>query len=569
MLAIFAAACAAPQRPFSLRDPFVVDTDMRSVSVPCRPDPDKTDPHRTTCAPREYVSPFIWDQLDNLVFARLSRTLRFAHRGEARNANSLDEVADSSWFTNRETIAKHDDGAPGACTPDDMLPDPDDVEPGTWVIDHGKDNGSTPGFRVDIPGKGKYMLKADDEGKPDRASAASVIGAAFYDAIGYYTSCEQVVVLKKAQLALTPGLKTIDNNGISHPFDDAALDRVLKSTTQVPGGAVRMQASKWLPGLTLGPFRYVGTRPDDPNDVVEHSDRRELRGMRLLAAWLDHWDAREQNSMDVWFADNAKDKRSSPGHVIHYILDTSDTLGGEVGIDDMSKRLGHAYEVDFPAMVDALVTLGIDERAWDRAHREPGKEKFGYFTARDFEPSQWRPFYPNPAFLRMTERDGAWMARKIAMFSPNDVRHFVELGRWSGAEDAAHVTKILVERQHMILSRYLAKLSPLGNVHAEGPNRICATDFARLREIYPATVFKYSVFVRGDGIARQIEATTTSDGGVCFDVPATSHGQIPDADPRRRVAVSVRNGTGAGPLVVHLYDLEARGMKVVGVTRTE
>ena len=41
----------------------------------------------------------------------------------------------------------------------------------------GKDNGSTEGFRVEIPGKGRYMLKADDAGSPERASAASVIGA--------------------------------------------------------------------------------------------------------------------------------------------------------------------------------------------------------------------------------------------------------------------------------------------------------------------------------------------------------------------------------------------------------
>ena len=73
------------------------------------------------------------------------------------------------------------------------------------MIDHGKDNGSTPGFRVNIPGKGKYMLKADDTGKPERASAASVIGAAIYDAIGFNTTCEQVVVCQESHVEAHPG----------------------------------------------------------------------------------------------------------------------------------------------------------------------------------------------------------------------------------------------------------------------------------------------------------------------------------------------------------------------------
>jgi hypothetical protein len=563
------AACTSAVRPFSFRDPLLVDPDTRAVSVPCRPDPDKNDPRRQTCAPREYVSPFVWDQLDNLVFRRLSRALAFATTGQARNANSLDEVADSSWFTNRPKLPPADPAAPGSCTPEDVLPGPDDVAPGTWVIDHGKDNGSSLGFRVDIPGKGKYMLKADDTGKADRASAASVIGSAIYHAIGFNTSCEQVVVIRKEQLRLTAGLKSIDNAGLSHPFDDKALVKVLESTTHLHGGAFRMQASKWLPGLSIGPFRYIGTRDDDPNDVVDHADRRELRGSRLLAAGIDHGDAREQNSMDVWMSDDASNKRASPGHVVHYILDTSDTLGGEVGIDEMSKRLGYAYEFDPATIVRSLFDFGAEEWPWDRAHRTPGKERFGYFGYQEFDPSGWRPFYPNPAFVRMTERDGAWMARKIARFSPDDVRSYVELGKWSDPSDVDYLTRILLERQRKLLERYLSKLSPLGDVHVEGSHRVCATDFARLRSLYAPQIFKYSVFERAEGLDRRLPARVEADGRVCFDVISQPHGPRPDADPHRRIEVSIRNGTGAGPLIVHLFDLEQRGVKLVGLTRRE
>ncbi len=562
-----ALGCATHYPAFPLREPFTVDTDLREVSVACRPDPDKDDPHRMNCAPVPYESPFLWDLLDNLVFARLSRGLSLHTSGEARNINSLDEVPDSAWFTNREPVAAHDDGAPGACTPADVLPPPDEVKQGEWIIDHGKDNGSTLGFRIDVPGKGKYMLKADDEGKPERASAASVIGAAIYDALGYNTTCEQVVWLRKSQLTLTPNLEVYDNEGVGRPFDEAALDLVLKSTTHVSGDLVRMQASKWLPGLVLGPFRYVGTRADDPNDVIEHADRRELRGSRIVAAWLDHWDAREQNSMDVWMA-AGKDKRSSPGHVVHYILDTSDTLGGEVGVDDMSRRLGFAYEFDAADIARALLTFGAEERPWDRARREPGEEKFGYFSTREFDPGAWRPLYPNPAFLRMTERDAAWMARKIAKFSPEDVRQLVALGRWAKPADATYLTGVLLERQRRILARYLSKLSPIGDVHADGA-RICATDFARLRGIAPATTFRYTVAQHSGDRRIVLAPSIGADGEVCFTPRSTITAALPDGDPARRVTIVVRDGTSAGPLYLHLYDLGRRGVKLVGLTREE
>jgi hypothetical protein len=46
-------------------------------------------------------------------------------------------------------------------------------------------------------------------------------------------------------------------------------------------------------------------------------------------------------------------------------------------------------------------------------------------------------------------------------------------------------------------------------------------------------------------------------------------GSFADGDPQRIVTFEVRNGTGAGPLVIQGYDLGARGVRVVGLTRPE
>src|SRR5579863_169181 len=101
LLVLGASGCAAGDRAFALRDPVTVDTDLRPVTLACRTSPTPKDPHNVSCAPDVYVSPLIWDGTDNMVFRPLSESLGVVHHGEAVNANSLDEVADSSWFTNR------------------------------------------------------------------------------------------------------------------------------------------------------------------------------------------------------------------------------------------------------------------------------------------------------------------------------------------------------------------------------------------------------------------------------------------------------------------------------------
>ncbi|HUJ57553.1 MAG TPA: hypothetical protein VLX92_03660 [Kofleriaceae bacterium] len=552
-IVVAAAACASRPQPFALRDPFVLDTDLRPVSVPCR-----ADPAGRTCAPAVYQSPFIWDHVDNLVFAPLSRALGVSVSAEAANINSLDEVPDSAWFTNRTSPDER--SVLGGCTPGDFLPDPDRVAPGAWKIDHGKDNGSSLGFRVDIDGA-RYLLKADDLDTPERASAAAVIGTAIYHAAGFNTTCEQVVRVRARQFTLAPGLHAIANTGARTRFDQAALAHTLASTTVLPDGSSRMQASKWLAGVPLGPFRYAGTRADDPNDIIPHEDRRELRGSSVLAAWLGHWDAREQNSMDVWIASDAEHPRSSPGYVRHYILDTSELFGGRVDLVAFAPRLGHAYTVDLADIGLDLVTLGLIERPWDRAHVEPGHERFAYFSVRDFDPDRWKPLYPNPAFLRMTERDAAWMARIIARFSPEDIRRFVDAGKLDHAGDAAYLTRILLARQRIVLARYFSRLSPLGAIHRAADGRICATDFARLRGVFPH--FAYTIVERGGGAAWPLAPELGDDAVVCFTPRAVGG----TAGAPRPAVFELRDGTRAGPLLVHVYDQGLRGFRIVGAER--
>jgi hypothetical protein len=565
-------ACGSSMtRRFPLRDVMWQDTDLRPVTVRCHLEASPKDAKHISCAPSVYVSPFAWDGIDNSIFRPLSGVFAFAAHGEAPNVNSLDEVPDSAWFTNRigRRAMSLEELVRGACEPSQILDESESAPDGSWVIDKGKDNGSSPGFRVRIPGKGKYMFKSDGD-SPERPSAASAIGAATYNAVGYFTSCEQVIYVKPSAFRLTPGLTLTGNDDVTHPFDEAALKKIIDKATR-RGEYIRMQASAWLPGQLIGPFRYEKTRDDDPNDIIAHEDRRDLRGGRLLAAWIDHFDAREQNSMDAWIAENKKgEPDASPGVVRHYYLDMSDTLGSEWIWDGISRRLGHSYLLDWGYIGADFVMLGIPRRPWDEAKRVPGMEMFGYFTERNFVPEKWVSEYPNPAFSRMTEHDGAWMARILAHFTPTMVHAMVEMGRFSDPTHAMYLETVLEARLGAILARYLTRLSPIADLRVDR-DRLCGTDLARVRGVKPAAEFRYGAELRAEGEpARGLRVTPGSDGEVCIAVPHLAReGGSPD-EPGRYMVVRITNDAARGPLDAHLYDLgPATNLRLVGLERPE
>jgi hypothetical protein len=573
-IALLSAGCAGDVRRFPLRDPLWRDSDLDPVYIPCRPDPEppEDDPNHKLCMPEPYESAFAWDAADNTVFRPIARFFAVDPEGDAVNVNSVDEVADSSWFTNRigKAPMTAEELVRGPCG--DKVLDPSAPD-GSWVIDQGKPNGANPGFRVKVEGIGKFMLKADPSDQPERATGATSIAARLYHAAGWWAPCDSVVYLRPSLLKLKPGLTFADNSGITRTFDQAALDKVLAGAAK-RDGLVRMVASRWLPGRPIGPFKYEGTRDDDPNDVIDHENRRDLRGARVIAAWLNHFDSREQNTMDIWLSVNEKDKESSPGHVRHYYIDLGDCFGSEWEWESISKRLGHSYYFDPPAVALDLLTLGVIERPWDRAERSKEGDIFGFFSDRDFEPDIWHGGYPNPAFARLTELDGAWAARVIARFTPELVEAAVRAGNYSEPRHTTFLVSALIKRQQAILKQYLSRLSPIADLKIGGLTELCGVDLARRSGIAGARSLRYAAAVyAGDSFALRARPAVRAapDGGVCLSLPhVADDGGAPDDAPARYVVVDVTNGFAPGALRAHLYDLGTRrGYKLAGIERPD
>jgi hypothetical protein len=400
------------------------------------------------------------------------------------------------------------------------------------------------------------MLKAESlEDHPERQAASAAIGSAIFHAVGYFTVCEQVVYVRPSILKLTPGLRTKPNFGDEKPFDQKALDQIIRDSPK-RDGRIRMSASKWIEGHAIGPYSFEGTRKDDPNDVVAHEDRRELRGMRVLAAWLDRYDTRRGNTLDTWIADAKGKPDSSPGHVVHYQLDTSETIGGEWPWDPLTRRLGDQYVIDWGYMAADFFTLGIPRRPWDDKTREPGYEIFGYYRVAGFRPDDWKNAFPNPAYSRATERDKAWMARILAHFTPEMVDALAKLGNFTDPRNTSHLARVLGGRLDRILDRYLTHLSPIADVRLVD-DRLCGVDLAAWRGVRPPAAFRFSARTLA---GKPLSVVAGSDGKVCV---ALEHGG------ERYVRVALGDGVAKGNLVVHVYDLGERGFRLAGLERPD
>ena len=574
VLALGACAHSDPRR-FGLRSPVLRDQDLDLVTLDCR----GKDAKKKPCA-EEYESSFAWDAADNTLFRPISEGLTLKKIGKSRNVNAFDEVPDSSWFTNRIGVRPmtEQEVFDGYCKPGKTL---DNTQPdGSWLIDHGKDNGANPGFRVKSEGV-KYMFKLDnvEDKQGERATAATAIASRLYFAAGWWAPCDAIVYFKKSILKLKDGLQIKANTGPAKKFDEKLLNEMLSKTSR-RGEMYRVAASRWLPGVPLGPFTYNGVYEDDPSDVIPHEHRRDLRGAMLIAAWMNHFDSREQNSMSTWMSDNLNEladghkdpEPTNKGYVRHWYIDLGDSFGSEWTEENISPRLGHAWLLDFPYLAEDFFFLGIPERPWDHNHRNPEAPIFGYFNEQDFDPDVWRSEYPNPAFNNMQEGDAAWAARIISRFTPEQIQAAIRAGDLTEPAHSAFLVRVMLARQKTIEHRYFSKLSPITDVTVHG-DRVCGVDLARKKETWAESAFHYKATVArgGEGKPRLTSVEVEEGGRVCVSLPSTQpDGGKPDDDASRYVVMRIANGVAKMPLELHLYDRgPAKGHSLVGIEREE
>ena len=470
--------------------------------------------------------------------------------GPAENINTLGEVPDSSWFTNRHEQK--------AMTIEELRRGPDRSDgpstEGVWMVTEAKTEGLTPGFRIRDSRGDIYVIKFDPPENAEMATAAEIISTKFFYAMGYNVPENYLVYLERDRLRVDPEAMVEAGLDGEEPMEEEDLDEILERTHRSEDGTYRAVASKFLDGRPLGPFQYSGTRSDDSNDIFIHEDRRELRGLRVLASWLNHDDSRAINSQDMVITENGQ------SFIRHHLIDFGSTLGsGSVAMQ--KHRAGWEYMWEPGTALRRIATLGLWDRQWIRINY-PDLPSIGRFESEYFKPEEWKPEYPSVAFEKADIEDTYWGVKIVMAFSDAEIRAIVKTGGLSDPGAEAYLIQRLIERRDKIGRHWFSLVNTADNF------RLTSTElgFERLASTYgfggprTATTVTWSRFDNQTGTTRNVGPKTTYSNTSTI-LPEPVH----NSDNENYFRARLSEGTHA----IDIYIRTSGGtLEIVGIERT-
>jgi hypothetical protein len=394
-----------------------------------------------------------------------------------------------------------------------------------------------------------------------------MISTKIFHALGYYVPEDFLVTFDESQLAVAPGAKVRTETGAKRPIRQADVSRWLERTPRTASGRIRALASRYVPGTVVGQFRYSGTRSDDPNDIYPHERRRELRGMRVFAAWLNHDDARSINSIDTYVEDGGR------RYIRHYLQDFGSNLGSG-STSAQQPRGGYEYLIEGDKVAKGLVTFGFWRRDWTKV-QYPANPSLGNIEADFFQPWKWKTEYPQPAFDQMDDADAFWAASLASRFTDPMIEAIVATGQLSDPAAARYLADVIIRRRDKVVSYWITRTNPLDRfaVRREPGGVALTFDNAavRLQAVQQGAAYKvrWKAF---DNVARDAKPVGNEIAldGMRALVPAAAWGPADEIGARYAVAaLRTEQSTFPAwnrPVEVTLRDRDGV-IDVVGITR--
>ncbi len=182
---------------------------------------------------------------------------------ESLDVNTIDELPDSAWFTNRIGAHPMTDAeltaGPGGDRPPSMQ------EP--WTI-YEATQGTSPIFRIEDCHGAKFALRFDP--KPtagisnDISTGADVVVSKLFYALGYNVPDNYPVRFERSQLRAGNNVRFI-RDGRHVTLSESDVNHLLSLTPHYPDGSYRALATRLVEGRLLGPFesfRHPGRRSE-------------------------------------------------------------------------------------------------------------------------------------------------------------------------------------------------------------------------------------------------------------------------------------------------------------------
>jgi hypothetical protein len=403
-----------------------------------------------------------------------------------------------------------------------------------------------------------WFVEFDPPYYPEGATAAVVMATKFFWALGYNQVESFITTFDAKKMTFDPKATLRRPNGKRTPFTPDDVNAVLEKVARRPDGTYRVVAGRLLPGKIIGNFRYEGTRPDDPNDLVPHELRRELRALRVFGAWTNLTDLKSLNTLDSLVTENGRTV------VKHWLQDVGSTFGMCNDLHEWDLGWEHFYQGD--TLRKRLFSFGFALSPWQTVKYTEGPS-IGKFEGDRFDPRTWRPQTPTIAYLELRDDDAFWAAQRIAAFSDEMIRAIIHTGEFSDPQAERAIADIMIKRRDKILQAYLPAVNPIVSPRLDANGRLAFgnaavdADVAEHPDGYRAAWYEFD---NATGTTRRIAETGSPT--TTIEAPSglpTAVGRFVEVDIS---ADSRQHASWQRPIRTH-FRRDANGWKLVGLDR--
>ncbi len=427
--------------------------------------------------------------------------------------NTLGEVMNSSWYTNRHGKRRLSSGELVRGAGDGQPP----LQDQPWHVLAVKQYGLRPGILIVDSQKQLYLLRFDPPDYLEMSTGAEMVSSKILYALGYNVWENYIVYFPRTQMVASEAGEQITSMGEKRDLTDEDIDSFLKTVAVDRQRGYRTVATRvpvnW--DKLLGNFQFFSTRSDDPNDIVPHEHRRDLRGLFVFAAWLNHNFILPTKTIDSLVVEN------DIPFIRHFLIDLTATLGSGQK-RPKTAREGNETLWDRGPTLKNLIGLGIYTPRWMRASY-PKFRSVGHFEYETFDPEKWVANQRLAPFENRLPDDTYWAAKQVMAFSDEDLQALVGTGQYSNPEAAAWIVRCLAERRDRIGQAYFLKVLPLDQFRVEN-DELVFDDLAVAHGL--ASQRNYSVnWSRFDNQSE--EHTKISTPGSFFEVPSAAR-QAPE-----------------------------------------